>query len=945
MADNTDIRFRAIYDDSDINRALNNIVSSTEEANDAVKQHGAIATTSYNNAAKSADNASAKLVTYKKNIEANNAQMQALNKSLVVQRVELIQLTNAYNQFGDKAGKEAQEVKKRMDALKTSIDANVKAVNQLGEENKVYGEAVAAAGGKVSITAFQAQNLSFQLQDVASQLSTGTSIFRILIQQGPQITSIFGGVGNTFKFFGQQALQAARAVFTLRGGLALLAGGLVALIAIPIILFLSRSAQAAEFFEQKLAQISAAVKVVVDRIANYGSVLIDFIRGQKSLNDVLKANIDFYRGLGAEVRNAAQDAESYTIIMQRMRKEQANFAIEEIKASAAADALRRSVDDTGKSINARTAALKKAGEIEAGLDAQRVKFARKELEDARLKNTNTDGLLKITDEVIQAEKKLQDAINAADQRKFSDLQQLRALRQEGKQAAEEEKQRLKELQDELKRLSEQITALELENLTPVDRLRRENELALAEIDRFEKETKRLYAQQKKTYDAADDFNKLRALTNAKFQKDITQAEAEELATRLDNERKALDQRLADQEAYYQLQISVLDKQKALDLARAENIEVAGISEQEAVRDKELKKLEIEKDYAIRRLNVLKEQYGPDSLEVALIEEQIKSIEAAYKKAQDIDISVFDKIKGRILSALNINDEQLNTLANTLGGALNSYIEFLDATTQAQISAQDRIIGKIDERIQKTEELLNIELERQREGYANSVDALRENLDAQNRERQAAEAKREALERQAAKRRALIIAAQQAAETGLLAVRIFSEAIKTGGFFGVALGIAGLALVTTQIAAAVAQARRVQGFKGGVPYLDGPGTGESDSIPAWLSRGERVVDAKTNAQIGGAQISNADLLKYYRIGVQTEKGIPVAATSAGLAKEMAGAQIQAMQSAYASAANAATDKMIEYWKTRPVEKYSADGSRVIEWKEGSQQRRQKIQRKS
>ena len=191
----------------------------------------------------------------------------------------------------------------------------------------------------------------------------------------------------------------------------------------------------------------------------------------------------------------------------------------------------------------------------------------------------------------------------------------------------------------------------------------------------------------------------------------------------------------------------------------------------------------------------------------------------------------------------------------------------------------------------------------------------------------------------------MMASFQAAETGLLAVRIFSEAIKTGGFFGVALGIAGLALVTTQIAAAVAQARRVQGFKGGVSYLDGPGDGKSDSIPAWLSKGERVVDAETNAKIGGAQISNADLLKYYRIGIQTEKGIPVAATSAGLAKEMASAQIQVMQNAYANAANAATDRMIEYWRTRPVEKYDADGSRVIEWKEGSQQRRQKIKRKS
>lgn len=36
------------------------------------------------------------------------------------------------------------------------------------------------------------------------------------------------------------------------------------------------------------------------------------------------------------------------------------------------------------------------------------------------------------------------------------------------------------------------------------------------------------------------------------------------------------------------------------------------------------------------------------------------------------------------------------------------------------------------------------------------------------------------------------------------------------------------------------------FATGTEFLNGPGTGTSDSIPAWLSRGERVVTAKTNA---------------------------------------------------------------------------------------------------
>lgn len=945
-----EIRFKAIYDDSDINRALTGIVQSAEAANDATREYGQVTTQAFNSAAKSAENATTKAANYKKAIDTNNARLNALNKTIIAQRVDLIQLGNAYAAFGDKGSKEAQQVKKQMDALQQSVNANQAAINALTEENQVYGQAVKAAGGNVGATAFQLNNLSFQLSDVASQLSTGTSLFRILIQQGPQITSIFGGVGNTFKFFGQQALAGAKAIFSLRGGVALLAGGLIGLIAIPILLFLSRSAAVTEFFEQKLAQLSATFKVVGDRLATFGGVLVGFIRGQRSFVDLMSASTVAVGGLGTALSEAARDAESYTILLQRLRKEQANFALDEIKAEATAQRFRRVVDDTTQSIGQRTAALQKAGAIEAGLDANRIRFAQKELEDARNRNSTTEGALRITEEVIAAERKLQEAITAAEERKAQDKQTLISLREESRRAADEERKALEELRSEYDKLLKQIQALELEQLSPVDRLRREQEIALQEIARFEAELKKAYAERKQVYDAADEFDRLRVLTNLKYEKAISDATLEEIGKRLEAESEALKQRQSDSEAFANIQLQTLEKQKALALAEVENIQETGKDAEDATREKEIAKLRVELDYAQRRQAVLESLYGPDSLEVRLIKEQIKNIELALAGAENVDISGFEALQKKILNALKIDEEQAQLLGQTAGGALDAYLEFLDATTEAQLAVQDEIIARTERNIEKTQELLNIELERQRQGYAESVEDLKRTLDKQNKERDAAEQKRNAIARKAAKQRAAISAAEQIAETALLAVRIFSEAVKTAGIYGIILGAAGLAFVIARIAAVRAQAKAAQadtGFKEGTPFVEGPGGPKDDRISARLSRGERVVPADINERMGGRRLTNEELFKYYELGRRVsqrkEIGIPVAAQSARASKDRAAMEVAIMQHAYAQASDKAADKMIAYWKTRPVEKV-VGGQKVIEWQEGSGVRRQRIKSK-
>lgn len=59
-------------------------------------------------------------------------------------------------------------------------------------------------GGAMRLQAHEARNLTYQLNDVFQSLLLGMPPTQVLLQQGPQITQIYGGVGNTFR-----ALRAA----------------------------------------------------------------------------------------------------------------------------------------------------------------------------------------------------------------------------------------------------------------------------------------------------------------------------------------------------------------------------------------------------------------------------------------------------------------------------------------------------------------------------------------------------------------------------------------------------------------------------------------------------------------------------------------------------------------------------------------------------------------
>ena len=163
----------------------------------------------------------------------------------------------------------------------------------------------------------------------------------------------------------------------------------------------------------------------------------------------------------------------------------------------------------------------------------------------------------------------------------------------------------------------------------------------------------------------------------------------------------------------------------------------------------------------------------------------------------------------------------NAVLDIARGALQTEIELLDARIEAQ---QERISAAV-----KVAERGNAELLQSEEDRLIALTNARE----------------KAAERQAR------IAQIEAAANQLVAVSQGIVAVTKGFTENIFVGIATSAALAIQVAAIIASinnsANSVQGFADGTEFVHGAGGSRSDSIPARLSRGERVVPAHINSK--------------------------------------------------------------------------------------------------
>lgn len=677
-----------------------------------------------------------------------------------------------------------------------------------------------------------------------------------------------------------------------------------------------------DFVSDKIAFLSGAYTELTSRIGRFFNDLFNGISITEAYTTATegatKAIIE--AGRAAEFSNQAQRVLNNAI--------DTNTIIEASRIKQAQEA-RQVVEDTNRTFGERIAALRQAGKLEEMVAERRLELAQQQLK------IDQDNELSQTEEAkrIAEISALEAALSAT---RFNNEQQLRGLREERNEAYRREQELFADLADRADKFRQSLTAMQDGARTGLGAIQAEGIAALEELDRLSNELRALYAERGVQFDLEEDIAQARAFIEQETSRKIIQYRRQETQARREEAQAAAD---AEREAAF----ARLDLQEEISLNAADLIERVGLTEAEAIRAAELEKLNIQRRFAQERLALIAEQFGPTSPQATLIRQEIEFIRQEYQALANTPL-LGNAFRDKLIAFLGLNEESLSYIEQQASGLADNLVGAITAATESQIEQQDNLLRAINDRISETESLYEEELRRQELGLANNAELVKESLEQQNQEREKAEAKRLQLEKRAANQRLAIDAAQQTSAYLTTILRLgAAEAFK--GVAGLVTLAAGIAILARIVAQARANSRqfRPQAFRDGTEYVNGPGTRRSDSIPARLSVGERVLPADLNEAIGGRAVSNEELVRMFKVGRAFTLSDTFAPTDAALAgiltsyhagaeqREMAIARMQ--MEAYRSAAMEAAQQTIQYWKTRPVDKIGPDGP-YTEWAEGN-----------
>lgn len=860
---NEDVVFKGRFDDGEILSALGEVSTGVEKTQSKFEKMAEESAKAFKEAAQS--------------LRTDNAILQS---SLRSTQQEVNKLTRSYNALSDKTTAQAKQQRAQIDSLVVKSKEYSAQIAKNNADIIEYGKAAENAfkksGDAMQLNTNQAQQLTFQLNDVFAQVGAGTSVLQTLIQQGPQITQVFGGVGNTFKFLGRQVLSAVKSIFTLQGGFKALGGALVALTGIAVASYYRKSQEEGERLERATAALGGQFEVVTGRVFEFGESIVKVFTGEAIKGEVLKNLTRIFSGYGDELTRAADAARKFTEVQQTLDRAANDFIISEGQALRVVDQLRSSVDNETLSYGKRIQALQEAGRVEKQLEVERIRAAtlRSAALKARIEQESAAGGISVENGklIAESERRVIDLMREAANRERADQNQLRSLRQQRADDLDKERKKVEALNEAyqklLDRLADRTEKARISELLGTDKLQAEKEAALREVDNFVNEI------------AAAATAAGRSLPSG-FASDI-----QDLVSAVETEfRRGVDKvREKDGDVFTPL---LLPKDKGNGLEK-------------------------EAQSAFNRL------------------------EFVFRKNEPL----LQRIKDGIATAFGLSKEELNEGLSALSDAFTitsqAFLQGIDANTEAKIVQQDRIIDAIRTRIDETSQLLQVEEQREKDGFANSAQAYRDKLAAENTALAQANEKRLQLEEKAAKRTLVLNSLQQVSEATLTIVRLLSSSAKLGIVGFIAAAAVGVTTVFSIIAQAKAQAAKfaqVPGFKDGTSFVTGAGNSRSDSVPANLSVGERVMDAASNAQIGGAAVSNPELVRLALKGRELE----TAAASAGEERRRAiDAWNMQRDTEYRGVTEAQMTKVvngvIDYLKTRPVEKYGPQG-KYLEYKEG------------
>lgn len=204
-----------------------------------------------------------------------------------------------------------------------------------------------------------------------------------------------------------------------------------------------------------------------------------------------------------------------------------------------------------------------------------------------------------------------------------------------------------------------------------------------------------------------------------------------------------------------------------------------------------------------------------------LREKLEDQDAAEQKAR-VDKSFKDADDK--LQAITERNEKIKKSFSSINDIIQSVGDAMNQITQIQIDNIDREISAQQGRIDRAKKYAE-------RGGAELLEIEEERLAQMNEKREKFAKRQLVINNALALSNAIVAVATAAAETGVGAIVAIPAVLGAIA--------AGYALVTSLT--------EPQYFSEGEKFVDGPGTSKSDSIPAMLSKGERVVDAHRSSK--------------------------------------------------------------------------------------------------
>jgi hypothetical protein len=583
-----------------------------------------------------------------------------------------------------------------------------------------------------------------------------------------------------------------------------------------------------------------------------------------------------FTGVGDAISEASSAGAEYARVQQDIEDAQRIANIQNAEAEKQIAVLTVQLKDKTKTDEERLAIADQIATIETENFAKQQKILQNTLaaEEKKVRQLlKTKGvqveLLKTTEDLVKASQDfvLQDeafeklvtsqvALTNAEKEslQITERTQLRknaildAAAEKANKEVEREKERLKKLEEERKKYNENLAKLQDEfNLTEREKVQKGFDDKLKTLTKGGDAEIKLRAQ--------IEAKKAEALT--KFDADLLEKEKDLQARRdlaiLAIQQDSLETRLKVFEINFQKEAAELAKQgnTAAEIEQIKQAKITKIRQDEQIKSINeqvaLNDTLLQNELAAVDNSIASEQEKATrkaEINLKYLELQLKNVEAlanADGKITAQELANIEKIKQAIIGAQNaVTQSQIEKPPQSLG-------ELFGATPEEA--------AKIDEAISFTLDSLNQVVGIINERYQREIDGINQVRDAQ-----IAEVENSTLNEEEKKTKIAQINQKAAREAYALQVKQFNAekalnlttaiingaqaVLKAAGQLGPIGAAIGAAISIAQIALIAAQKPPPPPkFATGVVGLDGPGNETSDSIPAYLSKGESVITAR------------------------------------------------------------------------------------------------------